>query len=106
MTIYLLNSPVITDYGTYTYSGPIKISHARDVIAKGFVSAIGHQATAELLSELLSAPVALDRTPIRMAPGDRALIFRLLSRIAPGEIQSIQLLRELPYEFGLMHRLD
>jgi len=52
MTTYILNSPILTGFGEWCYSGPISIDQAKRLLDKGFVSAIGHQGTAELLSAL------------------------------------------------------
>jgi hypothetical protein len=50
---YLLNSPVLTDFGLWRFDGPLTLEQGRDWARDGFISAVGHEATAVLLSGLL-----------------------------------------------------
>jgi len=105
MTTYLLNSPVLTDYGRFGFR-LIKLDEAREQLRGGFESAVGHPAAAELLTSLLRIPVPLDRRKIVMQPGDRAVVLRLTSpeRLAPGGTLSPAELAQVPYELGLLVR--
>jgi hypothetical protein len=42
---------------------------------------------------------------IKMQAGDKAVVFRLLSRLPEGKILSEDELKELPYEWGLLEKL-
>lgn len=101
---YLLNAPVLTAYGQYDFEGPLSDGRANEIAAQGVTSAVGHRATANLLSRLLGMDVPLNRTVIRMAPGDQALVFRLLDRIPEGVVLDDDELARLPHEFGLLKR--
>jgi hypothetical protein len=99
---YVLNSPIITGWGVFSFR-PVTPEEARQVLADGFVSAIGHEATAQALTKLLGVAIPTSRTAIRMEPGDRAIVFRLLKRIEEGKVlSSIQELEEVGFELGLM----
>ena len=103
--IYLLNTPVLTAYGTYRFRGPLKVEKASELLVHGFVSAIGHVTTAELLSELLGFEIIHQRVQIEMKPGDQALVFRLLKRLPMGDISSRSALEKAGYELALLERI-
>lgn len=104
MTLFVLNSPILTSYGHYLFSGPIKIEEARSLLQGEFMSAVGHQVTADMLSEILGINVPYNRTRIEMKPGDKALIFRLLQRVSPGEINDRTVLEQVGYEMSWLER--
>ncbi|OFC30692.1 STIV orfB116 family protein, partial [Acidithiobacillus caldus] len=82
---YVLNSPVLTGYGNWTFSGPLSVEQAQAFLAAGeFCSAIGHESTAQLLSQLLRRDIPFQRQTVAMEPGDDALVFRLQGRLPEG----------------------
>lgn len=106
---YLLNSAVITSPGTYNYR-PVTPAEAKEWAAGGFRSTIGYEQTAEALSQILGTTVPVDRTTIRMEPGDEALVFRLILppgtlRIDPGDKGRLaQAVIDGHFEIGLLIR--
>jgi hypothetical protein len=104
MTVYILNSPILTSFGRYTYR-PISIDEARMLLAEGFISAIGHEATANFISQILGINVPVNRIAISMRPGDKALVFQLLQRLPEGRVLSFEELQAVPYRLGLLEML-
>lgn len=99
MTTYLLNSAVLTAFGRYDYQ-PVSKERARKILAEGFVSAIGHPGSAEFCSQILKLDVPLNRIAVQMQPLDQAIVIRLTTRLAEGQILSASESRSLPYEIG------
>lgn len=51
-----------------------------------FVSAVGHEATAQLLSVLLNADIPMARIQVAAKPGDVLVLFRLRDRLPEGMV--------------------
>lgn len=105
MELFILNSPILPDFGEYEFK-KISVEEAKNLASStyNFTSAVGHQGTAELLSTLLGVEIKFNRIKITMAPGDRAIVFKLNTRLPEGRVLSKEELAELDYEFGLLER--
>jgi hypothetical protein len=58
----------------------------RALLSNGFISAIGHPATASALSKILGVNVPTNRVAITLQPGDTLIVFQLnLGRLVPGQ---------------------
>lgn len=106
----LLNTGILTDYGTFRYA-PLTLEEARELIrefaeeGKEIISAIGHDSTAELLSNLLDYTVVANRITFEQSTDDAAIVFKLLSRPEEGAILTRAELERLGYEFALLMRI-
>jgi len=73
----------------------LSLEEARDLLKEGFVSAVGHQATAEILTTLLGTTVPFNRVAITLRAGDALLVFQLRVRLEEGRILSEEEVRSL-----------
>jgi hypothetical protein len=111
MTIYVLNTLVIPiDFERFP-KVTVKIRKAsieevRQLLSRGFVSAIGHQATATLLSQLLGIEVPFNRVTVKAKPGDILIHFVLRERIPEGKILTLEELQRLPFDFAITEVLE
>lgn len=102
--LYLLNSPILTAYGDYRFTGPLDVEEAKAFAARGFASAIGHAASARLLSLLLEVDVPVNRVAITMQAGDAALVLRVKERMPEGVVLTAADLDRVPWELSLLAR--
>lgn len=103
--IAILNTPILTDIGTYKLSN-ITLEQAQKLInSNEFISYIGHQATAEIISILLGTEIPMNRGQFKQEVGQKAIIFKLKSRLLEGQIlASIQEIEEIGYELQLLEK--
>lgn len=102
---YLLNTPILTAYGDFRFTGPITPEQARERLAGGFVSAIGHASSATFLAALIGLDIPVNRISVNMQPGDSALVLRLRARLPEGKILTSDEMAQVQYELGWLTRL-
>jgi len=74
----------------------ISLELAREWVRQGeFVSAVGHESTAKLLSELLGVEIKPNRIFVDMKLCDEALAVQFLERLPEGKVLSKEELEEL-----------
>ncbi len=100
---YILNSPILTDWGMYKFT-PYLDEIIRLDLSEA-ISAVGHDSTAKLLSQILCIPIATNRVKINMKIGETALVFILRERIPEGKVLSFQELQNFKYDLGLLKRI-
>jgi len=99
-----MNTPILPNYGEYRF---VKISteEAKDLLGGEFISAVGHKATAEVLTAVLGINIPENRIAISLEKGDIAVVFKLGVRLPEGKVLSAEELRELKFELGKLERL-
>ena len=106
LPVALFNGVVATTNGLYRISN-IDIELAKKLIKEhGYISAIGHEATAEIMAELLEAEISLNRIQFSQKVNQLAIVFKLKVRPPEGIILSKEELLNIGFEFKLMERLE
>ena len=101
--LYVLNTLIVpinfSEYPSITVTFKrVTVTEAKQLVAsQPFVSAVGHEATAKVLSQLLGVNIPFNRVTVFMQPGDRAIHFFLKTRIPEGKILSEDELRSLDF---------
>lgn len=104
--LYVLNTSILTSFGTYSYY-EASIDDVKELLSNNeFTSAVGHQATAEFLSLLLGINIMFQRIEISMNVGDIAVVFKLLNRIPEGKILTFDELKNIKYTLGFLKRIE
>ncbi|RCV53454.1 YddF family protein [Marinitenerispora sediminis] len=103
----LLNTSIVTADGKYTMKTiPLEAAQALVEAAPSLDSAIGHEATAQALTELLGVDVPVNRQLFAQKEGQHALVFKLNGRPPEGKILSREEMEEMGYTLKLLTRLS
>lgn len=103
-TITLLNCAIITSEGNYSLK-KTTLEEVKELIEYVEIqSAIGHRATAEILTELLGTNVPMNRIQYEQQTGEIAIVFKLKSRIPEGKILTREEIEQIGYEFCILER--
>ena len=105
LPLALLNTSIITADGTFTLR-TISLDDAKDLIAdhESLDSAIGHESTAQIMTELLGVDVPVNRQMFEQQPGQKALVFKLNGRPPEGKILTAKEIDEIGYTLKVMER--
>ena len=100
----ILNTSILTTVGTYELQD-ITLQEAQQLVQNNeILSAIGHQSTADILTTLLGTTIPMNRIMFEQQEGQKALIFKLLSRPEEGKILTQQEIEQIGYKFQLLIR--
>jgi hypothetical protein len=102
--LYVLNTPVLTDWGEYSFRKLGEEEAVALLREEPFVSAVGHEATAHFLSWLTGISIPVNRVAIKMSEGDKAIVFRILMRLPEGKVLTEEELEMVSFEFGLLRK--
>ena len=106
MKTYVLNTPIITNFGTFKFEEISKEKATEILNTNSFTSAIGHEGTSKFLSDVLGVVVPFNRLQIVMEKDDHAIVFRVLGRLPEGKVLSDEELKSIPYQIGLMEKIE
>jgi hypothetical protein len=78
--------PDLLNSGVIIKASPITLEEAKSLLQQGFVSAVGHESTAKVLSSLLGTNVPFNRAQIAITGGDVIVSFQFLVRLPEGKV--------------------
>lgn len=102
----ILNTALATADGDYTVR-TISLDEARQLLAERgnrVNSAVGHQATADILSVLLDVPVPVNRQMYEQQQGETTLVFKLNGRAPEGVVLDRDEVERIGYTLKAMTR--
>jgi len=104
MKRYLLNTLIVpVDFdkhrGAIVELRRISKEEAIEELKKGFESAVGHEGTAKLISQLSGVEVPVERKTIFFELGDEGIHFFLKERLPEGKVLTKEELERLPFWF-------
>ena len=101
--VAILNTSILSEFGSYTYE-PLTTQQARQLVAGGFISAVGHQGTAEILSAALGVDIPMNRIAFTQQQGQQAIVLKLRSRPGEGVILTKEEVERIGYDLALLTR--
>ena len=105
-TVVLLNALITSSRMPMTLkTQPVGLGDVRKIVEKKVVASyIGHEATAALLTQLLSVSVPTNRAMYDPMPGDKAIVVRMRKRLEKPE--DLKEIREGDIEFLFVEYLN
>ena len=102
LPIAILNTTILTADGDFTLQ-TISLEEAQELIQDNdILSAVGHESTAQILTELLETSVPVNRIQFEQQRGQKALCFKLKGSPQEGAILSKEEIEKIGYEFKLL----
>lgn len=90
----------------YTYKAITRFDARHSVERLGHVSYIGHESTAQILTDLLETNVVVSREAYQQKVGETTICFKLAGRGPEGRILDRAEIEEIGYDFYLCKRLQ
>lgn len=102
LPVVILNTTILTTDGEFSLK-TISLEDAKDIIKdKEIISAVGHQATSDVLTDLLGVEIPVNRINFEQQAGQKAICFKLKGRAPEGKTLSVQEMTDMGYEFKLL----
>lgn len=104
--IVFLNTSIVTSPGNWTMSEPMSLQSIKEFVEavkdRGFESAIGHEATASVMSKLLGMEIKVNRRDFIQKSRQIAIVFKMKSRAPEGKILTEEEMEKIGYDFFLL----
>lgn len=97
MARYVMNTTILPNDGIF-HLREITENEALEWLQRDFISAVGHEGTAKVMSQLLGIEIPNNRIMVQFDVDDEALVFKLDTRLPEGKVLSAEELENLPYK--------
>ena len=109
MKLGLLNTSIITTTGTYKMVD-LTLTQEKDLVQANkdnLLSAIGHSATADVLTKLLAVDVPANRIVFSQDIGQQAIVLKMKGRL-PDDVKDLTIddMHQIGFDLFLLTRLD
>ena len=106
--IVFLNTTILTCDGIFSlHTQPLaNVRELLSAVKDERLSAIGHESTALILSELLGETIECNRIQYKQEIGDLAICFKLNGRPPEGKILTKEEIEAIGYEFKFLNLVD
>jgi len=72
------------------------VEDVKNILTRGFTSAVGHDATSQIISVQTGIQVPTNRINIKLSAGDVLIVYQLLTRLPEGKILGVDEMRQVP----------
>jgi hypothetical protein len=103
--IVFLNTTILTADGNFSLK-TTSLEEAKSIIGTETLSAIGHESTAQIMTELLGVPVPMNRIQYKQQQDDICICFKMNGRPAEGQILTREEIEAMGFEFKLLTMLQ
>lgn len=109
MKLAILNTSILTNDGVYRLQS-LTLKTVKEICEHfgndGYDSAIEHESTAQILTELLGFEVPVNRQMFAQEVEQSALVFKLNGRAPEGKILNREEIEAIGYSFKLLTRTE
>lgn len=103
--IILLNCSIITSEGKWVYKKILLQDVLKEIKGKRVESAIGHESTAQILSEMLGIEVKVNRVKYQQEVNELGIVFQLRERPPEGKILTREEIEKIGYDFYALFKI-
>jgi len=104
MTVYLANAfslSMVTPPTTLSVA-EASAEDVKRLLINGFTSAIGHEATAKIISVQLGVQVPVNRVAIKLTSSDILAVYQLLTRLPEGKVLTDEEMKQVVAKWYLV----
>ena len=104
MTVYISNAFSLSMLTPPTTLIVVEASveDVKNILSSNFISAIGHEATSQIISVQTGIQVPTNRISIQLKTGDTLVVFQLLTRLPEGKILGVDEMKGIPSKWYIV----